>query len=152
MSVCTFIAANYPMDEVRSSKEYPLEINVDEGMIYDGDADDNFSLYKFREVFDYSDKKHGVCLEWAYYTEGRAKLILRYISDLLSRTDTVEVWHVWLNDGYYEYDERPIIKKKTLHIDEISPEDIRGIDNAVIWENANANSIRPIFNCLEILK
>ena len=150
MSVCTFIAANCPMDEVRPSKEYPLEINVDEGTIYDGDADDNFSLCKFRAVFDYTDKKYGVCLEWAYYTEGRAKLILKYISDVLSRTDTVEVWHVWLDYGYYEYDERPIIKKKPLHIDEISPEDIREIDNAVIWENPN--SIRPIFYCLKIIK
>jgi len=112
MSVCTFIAANCPMDEVRPSKEYPLEINVDEGTIYDGDADDNFSLCKFRDVFDYTDKKYGVCLEWAYYTEGRAKLILEYISDVLSRTDTVEVWRVWLDYGYYEYDERPIIKEE----------------------------------------
>jgi hypothetical protein len=150
MSVCTFIAANCPMDEVRPSKEYPLEINIDEGTIYDGDADDNFSLCKFREVSDYTDKKYGVSLEWAYYTESRAKLILKYISDALSRTDTVEVWHVWLPYDYYEYDERPIIKKKTLHIDEISPEDIREIDNAVIWEKPN--SIRPIFYCLEIIK
>lgn len=150
MSVFTFIAANCPMDEVRPSKEYPLEINIDKGTIYDGDADDNFSLRKFREVSDYTDKKYGVFLEWAYYTEGRAKLILKYISDVLSRTDTVEVWHVWLPYDYYEYDERPIIKKKTLHIDEISPEDIREMDNAVIWEKPN--SIRPIFYCLEIIK
>lgn len=69
---------------------------------------------------------------------------------MLSRTDTVEIWHVWLDYGYYEYDKRPIIKKKTLHKDEISPENIREIDNAVIWENPN--SIRPIFYCLEIIK
>ncbi len=31
MSVFTFIAANCPMDEVRPSKEYPLEINIDKG-------------------------------------------------------------------------------------------------------------------------
>jgi hypothetical protein len=150
MSVCTFIAANCIMNEVRPSKKYPLKINIDEGTIDDGDADDNFYLCKFREVYDYTDKKYGVCLEWAYYTEGRAKLILKYISDVLSRTDTVEVWHVWLDYGYDEYDERPIIKKKTLHIDEISPEDIREFDNAVIWENSY--SIRPIFYCWEIIK
>lgn len=150
MSLCTFIAANCPMDEVRPSKEYPLEINVNEGTIYDGDADGNFSLCQFGAVGDYSDKKYGVCLEWAYYTEGRAKLILEYISDVLSRTDIVEVWHVWLDYGYYEYDERPIIRKKKLRIDEISPEDIREIDTAAIWENPN--SIRPIFYCFEITK
>ena len=69
---------------------------------------------------------------------------------MLSRTDTIEVWHVWLDYGYDEYDERPIIKNKTLHIDEISPEDIREFDNAVIWENSYF--IRPIFYCWEIIK
>lgn len=150
MSVCTFIAANCPLDEVRPSKKYPLKINVDEGTIFDGDADDNFSLYEFRDVTDYADKEHGVYLEWAYFTEGRAKLILKYIADVLSRTDTVEVWHVWLNGGYYEYDERPIIKRRTLHIDEVAAEDIREITDAEIW--SNVNSIRPIHYCLEILK
>ena len=150
MSVCTFIAANCPLEEVRPSRNYPVEINVDAGTIFDGDADDNFSLYKFKDVSDYTDKEYGVCLEWAYYTEGRAKLILKYIEDALNRTDTVEVWHVWLNGGYYEYDERPIVKKKTLHINEVVPEDIREIDDAEIWENAH--SIRPIHYCLEIIK
>ncbi|HZK26903.1 MAG TPA: hypothetical protein VFD00_05100 [Thermoclostridium sp.] len=150
MSVCTFIVANCPLDEVKPSKEYPLMINVDTGSFFDGDADDNFTLYEFMEVTDYTDKTYGVYLEWAYYTEGRAKLILKYIEDALSRTDTVEVWHVWLNGDYYEYDERPIIYRKTLHIHEVVPEDIREIDNAEIWENAN--SIRPIHYCLKILK
>jgi len=68
MSVCTFIAADFHMDEMRPSKNYPLEINLDEGTIYDGDADDNFYLYKYKELSDYTDKNYGVCLEWAYYT------------------------------------------------------------------------------------
>lgn len=150
MSECTFIAANCPLDEVKPLKKYPLMINVDTGIIFDGDADDNFSLYEFMEVSDYSDKMYGVRLEWAYYTEGRAKLVLKYIEDALSRTDTVEVWHVWVNGGYYEYDDRPIIKRKTLHIHEVVPEVIREIYDAEIWENAY--SIRPIHHCLKILK
>jgi len=150
MSVCTFIAANCPLDEVRPSKEYPLEINIDEGTIFDGDADDNFALYKFFDVDDYMDKKYGVYLSWAYYMEGRAKLLLKYIEDALRHTDTVEVWHVWLNGGYYEYDERPIIKKKIIHIDEVNPEDIREIDSGEIWNEYDSN--RPIHYCLEILK
>lgn len=150
MSVCTFIAADYPLDEVRPPKDYPLEINIDKGTVYDGGADDNFSLLKFIEVFDYTDKKHGVSLEWAYYTEGRARRILEYISDALRHTEAVEVWHVWLDGCYYEYDERPVIKKKTLRMDEARPEDIRDIDSAVIWEKPD--SIRPIFHCLEIIK
>ncbi|MGI5912878.1 MAG: hypothetical protein ACOX6E_09950 [Syntrophomonadaceae bacterium] len=150
MSVCTFIAANCPLDEVKPSKEYPLMINVDTRSVFDGDADDKFSLYEFMEVTDYTDKTYGVYLEWAYYTEGSAKLILKYIEETLRYTATVEVWHVCLHGGFYKYDERPIIYRKTLHFHEVVPEDIREIDNAEIWENAN--SIRPIHYCLKILK
>jgi len=77
------------------------------------------------KVSDYTDKEYGVCLEWAYFTQGRAKLFLKYIEDALSHTYTLEVWHVWLDGGFYEYDERPVIKRETLHIDEVVPKDIR---------------------------
>lgn len=150
MTACTFIAANCPLDEVRPSKEYPLEVNLDEGVIFDGDADDNLYLHKFRDVSEYTDKKYGVCLEWAYYTEGRAKLIIEYIKNALKYTDKVEIWHVWLGYYFYEYDEWPIIKKKTLHIDEVVPEDIREVDDVEIWNNDNYK--RPIYYCLKILK
>ena len=48
MSVCRLIAADIPLPEWAPSQEYPLEINVDEGTIYDGGADDNFFLHSFR--------------------------------------------------------------------------------------------------------
>lgn len=89
-------------------------------------------------------------MEWAYSTEGRAKLIIEYIKNALKYTDIVEIWHVWLGYYFYEYDEWPIIKKKTLHINQIVPEVIREIDDAEIWNNANYN--RPTYYCLEILK
>ena len=74
MSICTFLAANYPMPEAAPKKECHCYINVDEGTIFDGDADDNFFLHNFEDVKDYTDKEYGVYLEWAYYTEGRARL------------------------------------------------------------------------------
>ena len=36
MSVCTFIASDYPLPEAAPAQEYPMEINIDAGMIYDG--------------------------------------------------------------------------------------------------------------------
>ena len=42
MSLCTFIASDRPLREVAPQKEYPLVVNVDEGTVYDGGADDNF--------------------------------------------------------------------------------------------------------------
>ena len=44
MSVCTFLASDSPLSEVASTQEYPLEINIDTGTIYDGGADDNYFL------------------------------------------------------------------------------------------------------------
>ena len=41
-------------------------------------------LYEFMEVTDYADKEYGVYLEWAYFTKDRAKLILKYIKEVLS--------------------------------------------------------------------
>jgi len=79
MSVCTFIASDFPLPQVAPSQEYPLEINIDEGTIYDGGADDNFFLHTFEDVQSYTDKKYGVWLEW-HYTDGRAEKILKYMN------------------------------------------------------------------------
>ena len=45
MSVCTFIAADTPLQEVAPSKDYPVHIDIDSGIIDDGGTDDNFFLF-----------------------------------------------------------------------------------------------------------
>jgi len=50
MSVCTFIASDCPLKEAAPVQDYPLEINLDNGQIYDGDADDNYFLLPFADV------------------------------------------------------------------------------------------------------
>ena len=137
------------MPEVAPKMEYPCYINVDKRTIFDGDADDNFFLHNFESVKDYTDKEYGVFLEWAYYTEGRARLILEYIKDTLEKTDSVELWHVWLMD-YYEYDERPVVKVETISFDELTVDDIKKIDSADVWNNTDRN--RPSYYCLKITK
>lgn len=149
MSICTFIASNSPLHEVAPQKEYPLVINIDEGTIYDGNADDNFSLHTFKDVQSYTEKKYGVCIEW-HYTDGRAKKILEYIKNALAHETTIEIWHVWLMD-YYEYDERPIIQKCTVSFSDVTIDDIKKIDNAEIWNKSDkSNPNRPSFYCLVI--
>ena len=86
MSECTFIASDYPLIEVEPSEDYPLDINFDDGMIYDGGTDDNYYLSIFTDVEDYTEKRNAVYLEWSY-TEGRAKQIIEYIKDALQNTD-----------------------------------------------------------------
>ena len=75
MSACIFFASDAPLPEVFPPPEYDyLAINADDGTIDDGGADDNFALRTYPDSFLYTDKAFAVCLDWAYYTEGRARL------------------------------------------------------------------------------
>ena len=151
MSVCTFIAADMPLQEVAPSREYPMHIDIDNGIIDDGGADDNFFLLSFPDVQDYADKKYGVYLEWNY-TDGRAEQILNYIRAALEKTELVELWHVWLMD-YYEYEDSPIIHKLMISIEEMTIWDIHELDNADIWNSPDKNiPSRPSFYRMVITK
>ena len=151
MSACIFIASDMPLVEYKPSQNYPIHINLDNGTIEDGGADDNYFLTFFESVEDYTDKKYGVSLEWNY-TDGRAKQLIKYIKDGLNETSKIEIWHVWLMD-YYELEDRPFVHKKTVHISELTTEHIKEINNAVIW-NAPDKMFpeRPSFYCLTITR
>jgi len=151
LSICTFIASDFPLEEFTPSQDYPLEINVDSSTICDGGADDNYFLLPFWDVKDYTDKEYGVYLQWNY-THGRANRIIEYIKDALNETDSIEFWHVWLMD-YYEFEERPFIHKKTLSITQLTAEHINEIDNAPIWNTPDKlYPQRPSFYCLTITR
>ena len=149
MSVCTFIASDFPLTEVMPVPDHPLEISPDNGTIYDDGAEDNFSLRFFPDVSDYTDRKKGVCLEWRY-TEDRAEQMIAYIKDALRHAASVELWHVWLTD-YYEYEDRPVIHRQTVSVDELTAKQIRKIDEAEIWNAPDKRyPDRPSFYCLEL--
>ncbi len=151
MSVCTFIASDYPLREAVPEQKYPIEINIDTGTIYDGGMDDNYFLFSFPDVSDYTNKKYGVYLEWDY-TNGRAERILEYIKEALEKTEVIELWHVWLGD-YYEYEDSPVIHKRTLRIDGMTVRDIYELDNADIWNHPDkCLPSRPSFYRLIITK
>ncbi len=151
MSVCTFIAADIPLQEVTPSKDYPVHIDIDNGTIDDGGADDNFFLISFPDVQDYTDKKYGVYLEWDY-TDGRAEHILKYMRDVLKETEQVEFWKVWLMD-YYEDEESPVIHKRTVSIGKMTIQDIKETDSNEIWNKPDKQlPSRPSFYCLKITR
>lgn len=64
MSACKFIASDMSLAEFVPSQNYPLHIDLDNGTIDDGGADDNYFLTCFEGVGDYTDKKYGVNLEF----------------------------------------------------------------------------------------
>lgn len=145
MSVCTFLAADCPLEPVCPSQDYPLHIDLDRGVIEDGGADDNFYLQPFPDPLHYTAKRYGVSLEWPQYTPGRARRVMDYIREVLTRTDRVELWTVWLSD----YDP-PVIRRAVVPVDELTPEDIRELADAEIWNNPDR--YRPTYYCLEITR
>lgn len=150
MSACTFIAADTPLSEFRPSQEYPIHINLDNGTIYDGGADDNYFLNAFVNVGEYTEKEYGVSLEWRY-TDGRASRIIEYIKNALDYTECVELWHVWLID-YYEFENRPFIHRKTVRQEDLTIDHIRELDNSSIWDIPDKMyPERPSFYCLKII-
>lgn len=151
MSACIFIASDIPLVEYEPPQNYPIHINLDNRIIEDGGADDNYFLTYCESVGDYTDKKYGVSLEWNY-TDGRAKQIIKYIKDALQEVDAIEFWHVWLMD-YYELEDRPFVHKKTVHISELTVEHIKEMDNADMWNVPDKMfPERPSFYCLVITK
>ncbi len=150
MSACRFIASDSPLTEFAPSQDYPLEINIDNGTIYDGGADDNYFLSFFESVKDYTNKNYGVYLEWNY-TDGRAKQIIEYIKNALQKSDRIEFWHVWLD--YYEFENRPFVQRKSITINELTTEYIKEIDSAAIWNTPDKMyPERPSFYCLTITR
>ena len=148
MSYCTFIASDSPLREAAPQKRYPVTFHLDEGVVDDGGADDNFYLRAFKDVQCYTDKKYGVSLEWYTYTDGRAKKILEYINEALDHEATIEIWRVWLMD-YYEYEESPVIQKCTVPFPDLTVDDIKEVDSAEVWNHPDKRYPgRPSFYCL----
>lgn len=151
MSVCTLIASDLPLPEFAPSQDYPVKIDIDKGTVDDGGADDNYFLHAFANVADYTDKNYAVSLEWNY-TDGRAKQIIEYIKTALQKSNPIEFWHVWLMD-YYEFEDRPFIRRKTISIGELTTEHIKQINSAVIWNTPDKmHPERPSFYCLTITR
>ena len=149
MSICTFIASDGPLQEVVPPRDYPLDIDLDAGTVYDGGADDNFYLHTFFDVQKYTNKKHGVILEWNYM-DGRAGKIRDYIGAALQYGQSVELWHVWLMDDY-EYEESPVIHKCTVPFSELTVDDLNEMERVEVWNTPDRyHPDRPSFYCLII--
>ena len=150
MSACIFFASDVPLPEVFPPPEYDyLAINVDDGTIDDGGADDNFALRAYPDSFLYTDKAFAVCLDWAYYTEGRARQLIDYIGSALKSAPCVELWHVW-QGGFYLFEERPVVHRAAVRFDEFVVDDLRELGETDLWNNKETN--RLSFYCLTVTR
>lgn len=131
MSQMLFMAADCELPVKDPPEDFHFEINLDEGKTYDGDADDGYWLSGFSDEYEHTDLEHCVEIGWFNCTPGRANHLIAYIRDALAKCDTVEIWKVWLD--YFEYDERPYYKERTLSIEDLTADDIMNIANADLW-------------------
>lgn len=151
MSVCTLLASDHPLPTAAPQQQYPLRICIDDGSVFDGDADDNFYLYPFPDVQTYTGKDYGVWLDWRY-TEGRGIQLLDYIRRALCHTEEIQLWHIWLL-GWWEYEERPVIHSRTIPFSALTVEDLKKLDDAPMWNSPDRqNPQRPSFYRLVITK
>ena len=167
MSVLTYIASDYPLEDRPNRHERLVSVNealalgktnipdfllapdfdrdkpgvilwsdrevvfdLDKGEIRDGALDDDFSLLCADGLDSiFTEKKHTVSLEWNYYTEGRAQMVIDYIRENLRYTDEAEMWHIWMGS-----EEKPLIRSRTVPVNELVPEDIRTLMESNVWE------------------
>ncbi|MCD7927263.1 MAG: hypothetical protein LUF80_00115 [Oscillospiraceae bacterium] len=130
MSVCTFLAANIPLPEI-----LPKD-----------DEDDSFFLFPFDGAGLYTNQKHVLLLEWDC-TEEQGSQLIQYLREALRSTEAVELWHVWLVDGW-DYEDRPVFRRATLSINDLLPEHLRELDDKEVLDGAGCSTAY----CLSITK
>lgn len=74
--------------------------------------------------------------------------VCTFIAAALDKSERVELWTVWLMD-YYEYEDRPVIKRQELSFSDLTPETILEFSEKDVWDN---NKSRPTYYCLSVRK
>lgn len=107
-----------------------INLNVDTGVITDGDFDDDFAVWLTDKSCEMNtNKDYCACLELVRFTTGRAKQIIEYFKEQLRNTSEIELWHAWVGGE----DVRNIIKAEIL-IDDLTPEYIEDLLNKKVWK------------------
>lgn len=97
-----------------------IVFDTDAGTVDDGNFDDDFAILRLSDATEdvYTEKKYRAYIEWRC-TAGRAQNVIDYIHNQLELTDEIELWHIWMGN-----EDRPRIRKRTIPIDELTPDDV----------------------------
>ena len=139
-----FLRPGYNRDEpgVILWSDTKLIFDTDAGTVDDGDFDDDFNILELDAAADdvYTEKKYRAYLEWRC-TKGRAQKVIDYIREQLAHTGEIELWNIWMG-----IEDRPRIRKRTLSIDELTP------DGVIELEATDVLSEPPTQYCLVIIE
>ena len=124
------------------------------GLASGKDPADNFSLLEFPFARCYCDMDLAVSIELgglgpADMTPEKAARIADYVREVLTRTDAVELWTVWLS----EYDP-PRIKERLVAASAFTGADVEEIYSASCWPTDDIVNLyggeRPTYHCLSV--
>ena len=126
MSVCTFLAANLPLPRVERI------------------GAEDVGLFPLSLVPQPCEKPYAAEVE-AADNDHAAEQLLEQIGAALQRSETVELWRVWLMDCY-EFEERPYLHTSVCRFRDLTEEQIIALDRAEVWNKPDkAYPDRPSF-------
>lgn len=100
------------LPEVLLVSDRKVSINVDTGVIEDGNLDDDFAIRPCpKEPGMLTSKQYCAELEWRY-TPGRANQLIEYLKNQLIHTHEIELWHIWLDN---QPDHQLSFSSKSIH-------------------------------------
>ena len=106
-----------------------VNVDVDRGIIEDGNFDDDFCFWLTEKWPDMrTEKKYCAIFEWVQYTRGRAEMVLQYIREQLEKSDEIEFWHIWMDDQPKH--RCNVVEKK---IGDLMAEDIAELEDKEVW-------------------
>lgn len=149
MSICTFLATDYPLYEEPPMPGRWICLDLPRDFPCDTEGEEGVWLMAFPDVACYTDLRCGAVLD-QMDSDAMVKRYIRCIRELLRHTDRVEIWSVWLMGDYYEADERPVVRRCRMEIDDVTSDLLRELSDAKIWYNPD--KWRPSFYCLEVTR
>lgn len=130
MSRVLMFASNRPFKEVPFPEDFEIHIDTKLRTVNDGGGDDLFGISPSHGYLEITtDMKYFAELSWFTYTPGRAARIIEYIREHLKTIGEIELWHVWLDNGFYHR-----VRKCYVSIDELTVEMLREIDQLPVSE------------------
>lgn len=133
MSVCTFLASNLPLPRIERHEA------------------EDIGLFPLRLVPRPCEKPYAAEVE-ADMTEAAAEQLLEQLRAALLRSETVELWRVWLMD-YWEFEERPYLHTSIRRFHDLTPEEVIAVADAEVWNKPDKDyPERPSFYRLIITR
>lgn len=105
-------------------------IDIDTGVIVDGDYDDDFAVIVTEKVHGMrTEKAFCAIFECMRCTQGRIKMFIKYLEEELKDNVEIELWHTWLdNEPYHE------VITREIAIADLTVNDILELDEKEVWQ------------------